>query len=181
MKKWSTKSCGLAHAWCGICRSDISKKLSVVSMGHDVTIKTRLKIRSSLLGYKHTEEAKRNVGLATKKHAAKNLLNCQCYMHRLSENPSKLSWKLINFLADAGFEIIIPEQRFGKYSIDVLLAEEWIAFEADGEYWHRFNKTDYAARDAYLLEEFNLPVVRLTEKEVNKIYENREQRRLRMR
>ena len=65
------------------------------------------------------------------------------------------------------FDVVIPEERFGKYSVDFLLAEEWLAIEVDGSYWHSVNKTDYKARDQYLLKRFNLPVVRLSEEELN--------------
>lgn len=79
---------------------------------------------------------------------------------------SSLSFKLAGFLNDAGFETIVLEQQFGPYSVDVLLADEWIAFEADGEYWHQANSTDYEARDRWLLDRYDLPVVRLTQAEV---------------
>ena len=81
------------------------------------------------------------------------------------QNPSSLSWTLAQFLVNAGFNIAL-EQRFGRYSVDVLVLDEWLAFEADGEYWHEVNKTDYDARDEYLLREHGLPVIRLTENEI---------------
>jgi hypothetical protein len=84
-------------------------------------------------------------------------------------NPSSLSWTLVDFLSNAGFDNIVLEEKFGPYSVDVLLADEWLAFEADGEYWHEKNKTDYDARDRYLLENFGLPVVRLAEAEIREV------------
>jgi hypothetical protein len=83
-------------------------------------------------------------------------------------NPSTLGWKMIDFLSDAGFEIICPETQFGKYRVDALLAEEWIAFEAD-ESHHQDRKARErdADRDAYLLNEYQLPVVRLSEQDVS--------------
>lgn len=92
-------------------------------------------------------------------------------------NPSKLTWKLAEFLDKAGFEIVIPEQKIGQFTVDVLLANEWVAFEADGSYWHsdlptkrknwNFNRKSQAERDKILLEEYNLPVVRISEDEIN--------------
>ena len=81
------------------------------------------------------------------------------------ENPSQLQWQVYDLLLK-DFEVVIPETRFGKYSVDFLLAEEWLAVEVDGSYWHSVNKTDYKARDQYLLENFNLPVIRLSEEEL---------------
>ena len=72
---------------------------------------------------------------------------------------------MIDFLSGAGFEVIIPEAQVGPYRIDALLAEEWIAFEADGAYWH--SSASDVTRDGRLLREHKLPVVRLSEKEIN--------------
>ena len=78
-------------------------------------------------------------------------------------NPSGLAWRAYEaFLR--GFEVVVPEARFGPYSVDFLLAEEWLAVEVDGEYWHR-NK-DHSERDEYLLREHGLPVARIAEHEV---------------
>ncbi len=102
-----------------------------------------------------------------KEHAA--ISGCRvptCVIHSYGQNPSQLGWKMIDFLVAAGFEVIIPEQQFGPYRVDALLAEEWIAFEADG-FYHTFSKDKDVARDKYLLHEFNLPVARLTMEEIN--------------
>ena len=80
-------------------------------------------------------------------------------------NPSKLGWKLIDFLADAGFEIVLPEVQIGPYRIDALLAEEWLAFEADEEFHSKHTEADLA-RDEYLLQHHNLPTVRLSEEDL---------------
>ena len=82
-------------------------------------------------------------------------------------NPSSLGWKMIDFLTDAGFEIILPEVQFGRYRVDALLAEEWIVFEAD-ESHHKNMKTKQQdkLRDAYLMKMYGLPVVRLSEEDL---------------
>ena len=67
------------------------------------------------------------------------------------------------------FEVVIPEERFGRYSVDFLLAEEWLAIEVDGDYWHAVSGDDYGARDQYLLEVFGLPTVRLREQEIGEM------------
>ena len=66
------------------------------------------------------------------------------------------------------FPEVIPEKQFGRYRVDAYLPPPYhLAFEADGEYWHR-DSADYdEARDAYLLEKHDLPVIRLTEEEIN--------------
>ena len=76
---------------------------------------------------------------------------------------------MVDFLVEAGFDIVIPEVQLGGFSVDALLAEEWVAFEADGEYWHRDRQENDSRRDEYLLEEFNLPVVRLTQAEIGEL------------
>ncbi len=76
---------------------------------------------------------------------------------------------MVDFLIQAGFDKIAIEEKFGPYSVDVLLLDEWLAFEADGTYWHEANQTNYEARDTWLLQEHGLQTVRLTEDEVNMI------------
>lgn len=87
-------------------------------------------------------------------------------------NPSQLAWTAYEkFLQD--FEIVIPEERFGPYTVDFLLAEEWLAIEADGSYWHeldeRRNPGCFERRDKYLLDKFRLPTIRLSEPEIDNI------------
>jgi len=82
-----------------------------------------------------------------------------------------------NFLVDvilAEFpEVIGPsKQHFGHYTVDAYLPPPYhLAFEADGDYWHAlYEKRDPghdARRDAYLLREFNLPTIRITESAIN--------------
>ena len=81
------------------------------------------------------------------------------------KNPSQLQWLAYDLLLK-DFPVVIPEARFGRYSVDFLLAEEWLGIEIDGKYWHHINKTNYEERDEYLLEKFGLPIVRLTEEEI---------------
>ncbi len=81
-------------------------------------------------------------------------------------NPSSLGWDMIDFLTDAGFEIIIPEVQFGRYRVDALLVKEWVAFEAD-ETHHKKTKQQDELRDSYLMERYDLPVVRLSEEDLD--------------
>lgn len=113
-----------------------------------------------------TEQQKQAIRDARLRHLDGHSDACHC-VYPGRTRPSKLSWKLIDFLVCAGFEVIIPEQRFGMYFVDAYLANEHIAFEADGDYWHNLRSDGYdIARDACLLEQFGLPVVRLRENEI---------------
>ncbi|KKK64056.1 hypothetical protein LCGC14_2988070 [marine sediment metagenome] len=80
-------------------------------------------------------------------------------------NPSKLAWRAYELLLK-DFEIVIPEARFGPYQVDFLLAEEWLAIEIDGTYWHRNSGWKDLVRDWYLMKYFNLPVIRIAEIEI---------------
>lgn len=67
-------------------------------------------------------------------------------------------------------EFLFPTPT-GLYRVDVLLGDEWLGFEADGYYHftperHKYDKQ----RDANILERFDLPIVRLTGKEVDRLY-----------
>lgn len=79
--------------------------------------------------------------------------------------------KIENILVDivlAEFPSVIREQRFGSYRVDAYLPEPYhLAFEADGAYWHDEERD--AVRDEQLLSDFDLPVIRLTERELLKV------------
>lgn len=74
------------------------------------------------------------------------------------------------FLVNAGFRVE-PQRQFGRAVVDAYLPEYHLAFEADGVYWHNLpNRAEMdARRDARLLTDFGLPVVRLTEAELHAI------------
>ena len=92
---------------------------------------------------------------------------------------SNLTYKLAEVLETCGFNVAI-EQLFWPYTVDVLLLDKWIAFEADGNYWHdpewlkrtgrTPNKLTDIERDQRLFAKHQLPVVRLGENEVNKLH-----------
>lgn len=107
--------------------------------------------------------------VAKKAHAKLDLPNCNCYVHSHNNKVSELTWLLADALAKRGF-LVQPEARLGRRSVDALLLNEWIAFEADGEYWHRMNESQFPdyhqTRDAELNEIWDLPTVHLTEQEV---------------
>ncbi len=107
------------------------------------------------------------------RHNSLDLPNCRCYVHGAARPymVSSYTWMLCDVLKALGFELIIPEAQFGLYRVDALLAEEWVAFEADGNYHFTTERRTYdAQRDANLLKRFDLPVVRLTGNEVEQLF-----------
>ncbi len=107
--------------------------------------------------------------LAKKAHAKLDLPDCNCYVHSHNNKVSELTWLLADALARMGFRVQ-PEAMLGRRSVDALLIDEWVAFEADGEYWHKVNEGQFPGyhtiRDAELRAVWNLPTVHLTEQEV---------------
>lgn len=62
------------------------------------------------------------------------------------------------------------ERRFGRALVDCYLPDYHLAFEADGTYWHRAElQARDRARDERLWERFRLPVVRLTQAELEEV------------
>lgn len=107
------------------------------------------------------------------KHNSFDLPNCRCYVHGAARPymVSSYTWMLCDVLEALGFELIIPEAQFGLYRVDALLGEEWVAFEADGNYHFTTERRSYdAQRDANLLKRFDLPVIRLTGSEVEQLF-----------
>lgn len=113
-------------------------------------------------GLTNSIEHRQRISEGLKRHYASHGQDCACIP---TAGPSKLAWDTYDLLLK-DFEVVIPEARFGPYSVDFLLAEEWLGIEIDGSYWHEINGTDYIARDEYLLSEHGLPIVRLTEEEI---------------
>lgn len=84
---------------------------------------------------------------------------------------TKIQKILISVLL-AEFSEVIPAKHFGRFEVDAYLPAPYhLAFEADGKKWHTGEK--YAQRDekrdAVLWERFQLPVVRLTDDELNEM------------
>lgn len=92
--------------------------------------------------------------------------DCNCAAHRRFYQPTKLE----NILCDvilAEFPEVQREVLFGHFRVDAYIPQPYhLAFEADGEFWHRDSAKRDAARDAWLLRKFGLPVIRLTESEL---------------
>jgi hypothetical protein len=68
------------------------------------------------------------------------------------------------------FPELVFEAKFGRYSVDVYLPPPYhLAFEADGDHWHNKPgaKERDEKRDAVLLKQYGLPVVRLAQGEID--------------
>jgi very-short-patch-repair endonuclease len=79
---------------------------------------------------------------------------------RRRNGTSSLEARLYEFLVGAGYTLEI-EKSFGRYLVDVYLPDYHLAIEADG-YYHIGRQDRDALRDAVLLAQYDLPVVRLT-------------------
>ena len=124
------------------------------------------KNREAHLGVPKSEEHRQALSRSLKDHASLDLSDCQCVVHKSPSRtePTKLAWTAYElFLED--FDIVVPEVKFGPYRVDFLLADEWLAIEVDGAGWHRNYARD-CKRDKFLLDKFELPVVRLTQAEI---------------
>ena len=115
-----------------------------------------------------SKETKAKMSASRQKHLNTHAGDCRCRGRTWITGPSSLAWDMIDFFTTSGFEILIPEQSFGRYTVDVYLPDYHLALEADGEYWHRETKEYDEQRDAYLMEKFSLPVVRFTQYEIEK-------------
>lgn len=84
-----------------------------------------------------------------------------------SQNPRPVT-VLENILCDvilADFPDCQREVPFGVYTVDAYIPSLHVAFEADG-YWHTRHAARDVARDVWLLRKFDLPVIRLTERDL---------------
>jgi len=140
--------------------------------------------RARFLGRPHSPEHRQAISLAMtgKRHSRESIskmrqihiehlfagpTSCPCAAHKFPTSPTSIELLLQNVIL-AEFPEVVPQKRFGRFRVDAYLPPPYhLAFEADGEYWHRSKDRD-ETRDQLLLQEFRLPVVRLSESEIRK-------------
>lgn len=81
------------------------------------------------------------------------------YQQQHPTSLTRIHKRLIQVVKEMGLKFTI-EQEMPPYWIDVYLTEFHIGLEADGPY-HRHSKD--SKRDEYLLEQYNLPILRIKE------------------
>lgn len=96
--------------------------------------------------------------------------NCNYIVCRNRRTPiSPLEEILLSLLRE--FPKVLIHKGFGTKTVDLYLPPPYhIAFEADSEYYHQ-NLDNDKTRDTYLWDNFQLPVIRIREKELLQIKE----------
>lgn len=115
--------------------------------------------------YPTTTEGRQRIAEANRAHGrrrwAEGVTDWVC-----ASSPTRIEDFLVEVILGE-FPEVQREVWFGHFRVDAYLPHPYhLAFEADGSYWHRNREGSDAARDAWLLRKFNLPVVRLTEGEL---------------
>ena len=167
------KSCGKRHSWCKVCRPDIGPAMGRRSRGRKFSDEHKLALSRARRASTYkvpspSAETRVKISASLKRHIAKCDGQCgSAVCSPPASPPTDLERRLYVLLAE--FPTVIREQRFGRYRVDAYLPPPYhLAFEADGVYWHdRPERVKHdARRDAYLLAEYGLPVVRLGETEL---------------
>ncbi len=170
-EQWKTKSRRAARTNKGFRHTEETKSiLRKRQTGKKNSAATRQKMSLALRGRILSEEDKRRKSASQRIHAELPLQGvCGCFAHR---PPPKAETQIERFLVGvllAEFPEIQAQKQFGCYCVDAYLPPPYhLAFEADGTYWHQHPKRD-AVRDQYLSERFGLPVIRLSELELNEM------------
>ncbi len=143
-------------------------KVAALRVGTHHSAETRTKMSKSAKALTRTPEHKANLSRGRIRHQS----DCDgsCGSHWCKPNgygQTQCERDLLSLLAE--FPNVHDEVTFGRYRVDAYLPDYHVAFEADGTYWHGNPESQArdAKRDAYLLDEFNLPVVRLTQDELS--------------
>jgi len=84
------------------------------------------------------------------------------YIRDIRTSYTKGQLKLQKVLQDLGFAVDL-EEPFHIYRIDCYVKEFHLGFEFDGRFSHSWKKRD-EKRDSFLMENFKLPVLRITDK-----------------
>jgi hypothetical protein len=164
------KNISLGHI--GIFHSKETKqKMSMAHKGKSKNPEHIEKVRLAQLGRKRSPEAIENNRQAKIRHLENPPPNCKCVIHH--------KYTKCTFIEKILCLVIIPDlpkitnKHFGRYSVDAYVPKPWhLAFEADGDYWHNLPgiKERDQKKDKYLLEKYNLPVIRFSESDLHKIY-----------
>lgn len=107
-----------------------------------------------------TKEKRARLSVSRKRHITESI-GCMCGACKKPTSPTYIESILISFLSE--FPEVIPEKQFGHYFVDAYLPPPYhLAFEADGEYWHKIGRKRDKKRDKWLYKNHNLVVIRLT-------------------
>ena len=156
----------------GVPKNDSHRKaLSIASKKRYKDPAAREVTAASLRGVKQSTSRRRAQSRARRAHIVAAPKGCRCGPCYGRPFPTLIE-SILREKVLAEFPKVIAEKRFGLYSVDAYLPPPYhLAFEADGEYWHRDSKDYDEARDDYLLIEHDLPVVRMAEVELLKFYD----------
>jgi len=89
---------------------------------------------------------------------------------RHNSKPSNLQLMLGDVLRTAGYDLE-TEVRFGNYHVDFYSPSRHVAFEADGSYHGLESHIVHdSARDSWLMNEYELPVIRFNTTEIRRLY-----------
>ena len=162
---WKGKSLSIEH------RANISAGCKGRT-GHPHSAESREKIGAWRRGRKFgsgSESRRQKISVGRQAHIAAQIPNCKCGPCGGSNNRNTSIEIILRDRVLADFPEVQANVRFGIYEVDAYLPPPYhLAFEADGDYWHRLPgraETD-AIRDTYLLKYHGLPVIRLTESEL---------------
>ena len=157
----------MGHSVSPETRAKIGAANAISLRGQKLSPETRAKMGASRMGHTVTPETRAKMSIARKNHMIEPRGDvCACGVCTPAQSPTHIEEILANVLL-AEFPEVRREEKFGRYWVDAYLPSPYhLAFEADGAYWHKSSSKRDGERDLYLLQEFGLPIVRLSEREL---------------
>jgi len=151
----------------GLRRSDETKARVKAShwSRHQPEVVEKLKAAHARGSY--TDETRRKISEAQKRAWADGR-----HAVPVPNRYSGLARALHAHLAQSGLTLE-PEVRFGRFTVDLYDRVNHVGYEADCRYWHDKYEAKrpgyHVERDAYLLKQFGLPVIRFDERDIRAI------------
>lgn len=163
--KISAAHMGLSHP----VSAEQKAKLSVAMRGRKMSQEWRDKIGAAHRGTVRSPEARAKMSeAAIRSFESGRRAHLPCLVSRYT----KLAQALHRHLASTGLRLL-PEVRFGRFTVDLYDPLRHVAYEADGRYWHeraeRENPGCGLRRDQYLSDHYGVRVIHFDELEIKRL------------
>lgn len=154
--------------------TEFSRRMIERNKGRILSLETRQKISEANTGRKQSEETRRKNSESTKKYWMKipqeqrSTHMQKAFRAAITSNPSSIEFAIRKVLEN--YRILYePQKQIGRYYPDIVITNENIIIECDGDYWHNLpGKQELDAQRDEWLEKNGYKVIRIRESDIRR-------------